>query len=376
MSFYTADHRRRAMLDAVAEARTLGEARMLRDDQDLTPQLTDAIVTRFRDLLAKIGKSESWAARSMDIKPTTLSQVLSGTYKGDFESRLRKIDKWTELQAHRASAKRDRRFAKTSVALEIIGAAKIAKRRGRLVIVHGPAGIGKTMCAEYLRAEMPGTIYIRITTAGSGVSAIYTMLAEQLLPAGGGKLTNYQRELQVQEILRGNERLIIVDEAHKLAIKRKDHGLHVLRDLYDATGCPQLWLGTADVAKYIEDGREAVEAVEQIYSRVSYWLDLTHAASRQDNGPGLHSVDDVRKMLASHSIRVTPDAEQYLYELINEPRMGGPRVMIELCEMILDKMPDSVISREMLVDTQEERLGKRGAAILEQRLNARMRRVG
>jgi len=357
------------------EARLLGDARMLRDDQELTPELTTAIITRFRELLARLGKSEGWAARSLSIKPSTLSQVLSGNYAGDTESRIRQIDKWTEIQLARESAPKDDRFVKTTTALEIIGVAKMAMRHNEpgIYIVHGPSGIGKTMTAQFLRGEIPGSVLMRISTAGMSKLAVYDTLAKQLRLTGL-KLTSYQLQEQLVTLLKDSGRLIIVDEVHKLCGRQKDEGLHALRDLHDLTGCPMLWIGTADIANYIETARNDRDSVEQIYGRVKWWLDLTYAASRSDGGPGLHNVDDIRKVLAGMQVRATGEAEQYLKELSNKPKMGGLRTVAILVGLLMSKpgADGRAITLEMLEDLQRERLGVRAAGQLEKDMSLRM----
>jgi hypothetical protein len=43
----------------------------------------------------------------------------------------------------------------------------------------------------------------------------------------------------------------IADELHKLASRRHDEVLHMLRDLHDATGMPMLWIGAPSLAAYL-----------------------------------------------------------------------------------------------------------------------------
>src|SRR5690348_7573583 len=129
------------------EARILGEARMLRDEQELTPELTAAVVERFRAYLKRADKSESWAARSMGIASSTLSQVLSGSYAADPEKIVRTIDKWVEQQIIREGAPRPAGFVRTGVAEKIYGVTKWVQKVNGIALVHGRAGVGKTMVA-------------------------------------------------------------------------------------------------------------------------------------------------------------------------------------------------------------------------------------
>ncbi|HEX8342367.1 MAG TPA: AAA family ATPase [Tepidisphaeraceae bacterium] len=358
------------------EARLLGVTRMLRDDQRLTPDLGESIVRNFRAVMARLKKSEKWAARSLAMSPTVLSQVLSGTYAADTEVHLRKIDRWVEIQHARATAPQQAAFARTSTALEIIGAAKMIEKIGGIAVVHGPSGIGKSLVAEYIARDTPGSIPIRVTAARCGIAAIYALLAKEVLPPALHKLAPAQIENALVDELADTNRLIVVDEIHELAVKGKDQGLHVLRHLQDQTDCPMLWLGTADIATYIETGRYTKQAVEQLYGRVTWSLDLTYAASRQDGGPGLHTLDDIRAVVGAHQWKVAGDGIDYLHEIANEPQMGGLRTVVRLCRIAVAKYGDKPLTRQLFDDLQQSRLGARAAGVVRKQIEVRARKAG
>jgi hypothetical protein len=69
-----------------------------------------------------------------------------------------------------------------------VGAEDQRHRRG-----HGPAGTGKTITAKAIRAETPGSIYIRVTTAGQSKLAVLQALCTALRLTGV-KLTSRQME--------------------------------------------------------------------------------------------------------------------------------------------------------------------------------------
>lgn len=347
---------------------------MLRDDQPLTQEITDTIVLRFKELLVRIKKSEAWASRSLDIKPSTLSQVLSGKYDGDAESRLRQIDKWTEGQISQEQSPRPNGFAKTQVALAIIGVAKNTKNTGRIGVVYGSSGLGKTMALQFVASEIPGTIYVRVTTAGAGPFAMWGALAKALRIPTEGR-TAFQMQQAVVELLDGSDRMLLVDEVHKLCKKHKDHGLHALRDLHDLTGIPMVLCGTVDIKNYIDNANNPAEAVEQIIGRVNWWLDLTYAANT-DGGPGLPTIDDIRKVLTANQMRVTPEGERYLLEVASRLRGGGYRQAVALAQMTIQKHGGAKpVTYQQLLDMQEERLGKRAAKALEVSMELDRRRT-
>lgn len=356
------------------EARILGEARMLRDEQPLTPELTQQVIARFNEHLARVNKSQEWAARSMAMSPTALSQILNGSYAADPEKHIRAIDKWLETQFLKEHAPRPAGFVKTGVAQQIYAAGKVAVENSWISLVHGPAGIGKTLTAQAIRAETPGSIFISISTAGQTKVAVLEQIATALrLPQ---KSTAAQLFAQIVSVLRDTSRLLIVDEIHKLEGKRKDEALHVLRDLHDQTGIPMLWLGMSNIANYIQHGvAKGYEPLDQLHSRIGLWLDMTEVAARTDGGPGLATVEDIQKIFAQSGIRLTPDGIRYLQMLASEFNSGAFRAVVKLVQLTEKFAKGGPIDANMLRQIQVRRLGLRAAESLEQRMEARLTAV-
>lgn len=368
----------------VRESRILGEARMLRDDQDITPEITQAIIRRFEDFRKRTGSSLDRCARSMGYKSESpLSQVVAGTYAASDEHILRKMDKWLEVQLLRESAPVPANFVRTGVAAAIHGFTKQVVKFGGIGVIHGPAGCGKTMAAQYLLTQFTGSILVRITTAGSGKLAVLDQIAQQLRLTGL-KLTAYQVQGMLFERLTNSDRLIIVDEAHKLIIKRKDEGLHTLRDLHDETGCPIILLGTANLGSYINDGRAQFESLDQISSREAMRLDLTEviAAGSVDGGPRghrMHSVDDITKLMTAQQIRLVKPGEPsdkdqinltqaavvFLCHEANRHCGGCLRGVKFLLLMVRDKYEaGDLVDVADVQSIQERRLGKKAYAVI------------
>ena len=361
------------------EARILGEARMLRDEQPLTEDLRHAVIDRLREYLARAEKSEAWAAKSMGVASATLSQVLSGSYGADDEKHIRAIDKWTEQQILRENAPKPAGFVKIGVAEKIYAVAKWVQKINAIGVVTGPAGTGKTITAKAIRAETPGSIYIRVTTAGQSKLAVLQSLCVALRLTGV-KMTSRQMEQRLNELLSGTNRLIIVDEAHKLVEKRKDEALHTLRDLHDETGCPMLWLGMNNLATYIQSGKNDFEPLDQLNSRIKWWLnlgDFLGDSVRGGGGRGLYSIEDIRKLLAGMKIRTTADAERYLQMLANERGQGALRTVATLLQIAMAFVKDNrPIDAATLRDIGRQRLGARLADQVDQFMEIRAAKVG
>ena len=180
----------------------------------------------------------------------------------------------------------------------------------------------------------------------------------------------------IEAVLRDTGRLLIVDEIHKLEGRRHDEALHCLRDLHDATGIPMLWLGMTNIAHYIQAGHaKGYEPLDQIYSRITLWLDLTEVAQGTDGGPGLASVEDIRRFLAARQLRITPDGEAYLQALANEFGGGAYRALDKLLQLAAKFAKGAVIDAAMLRAIQARRLGVSASAVLETRMAVRAERA-
>jgi DNA transposition AAA+ family ATPase len=358
-------------------ARVLGEARMLRDDEVVTPEKHEEIVKRFRELLATIGKSETWAAKSMAMKPGTMSQVLSNTYAGDTETRIRHIDRWIDQRYSMLKAKAPTGFLKLSTALAILGVAKIAAEQEKIAVVYGPSGCGKTMAGRFIASEYAGGLFLEITEGNKRYSALMLELYQALrLP--DVKLSVHQMEQRVIETLRGTGRMIVVDEMHALVTGRQkeEQTLNFLRRLNDKTQCPMVWFGTVELNAYLEGGAGIRQGVDQIHGRVCMFLDLATPILQEEEGPGWHTVEDIRQMAAAQQIRLTPCGEEWLQKLATSKGLGGLRAVEMLFLFYLHFGRGKPLSEQLAQDLQFQRLGRAAGKRAEDRVQRRQVRVG
>jgi DNA transposition AAA+ family ATPase len=366
----------------VQEARVPGDARMLKDDQPLTDELRKTVLAGLRAYLDRSGMSQSKAARSMAMSETTLSEVLSGNYGADDEPIVRKIDQWIGHQIAKEKAPKDPGFVRTSVAGKIMAVAKWVSKTAGIGLIVGPAGCGKTRTLRALRSQYPGSIYISITRAGQSTLSVLDSLAQAIKPTGM-RLTSKQLHDYCVDLLRDTGRMIIVDEAHKLAGRRRDEALHALRDFYDASGteddqrCPMILAGMREIADYLDQGKNKFESLEQLDTRINMRIDLTEdALTIVDGGPGLVTVEDVEKFLAAQEIRVTPDAKAYLHRIGNEPRLGFFRTIKALVGVAREVAGDKAIDAKLLRSIFTQQRGARFVSFIEQQIEQRLARVG
>ena len=226
------------------------------------------------------------------------------------------------------------RFIKTAVAEQVAGILGHCGRNGDFGVIVGPSGCGKTTSARAAAAGIPETVYLTMATHKASTLGVGKLLGQALNLPVGERPNQADLFDAAGVILHHSGRLLVVDEAHKLAGWRKDEALHALRDLQDATGIGMVWIGVPTLARYIQKGHsEGMETLDQIYSRVGIWLDLTDVAMEAGGDPGgngaaacgggMVTVEDVRRMLAARKLRFTAEAVRYLVALGREEGAGG-----------------------------------------------------
>jgi hypothetical protein len=141
--------------------------------------------------------------------------------------------------------------------------------------------------------------------------------------------------------LAGSNRLIIVDEAHKLS----DNGLELVRELHDATGCPFLLFAINELWERIE--RSAGPDSGQLFSRV----DIVHALSQgrdvHSGGKALFTVEDIKALFEQPPIKLSRDATRHLLDVANRLGWGS----IRRCKILVRNAIRRARLRQGLGDT-------------------------
>jgi DNA transposition AAA+ family ATPase len=341
--------------------------RILRDEDAVTPELAAEVMSRLVAHLGNVGKSTEWAAAAMGVSKDTL-EAAGGVYRAECEAIIRAIDRWLDLEYCKQG---EAAFYRSGVAERIMAAGRYAVQMKSMVLVTGRAGIGKTVSARALTQETPGTVFITVKAAGITPIAVLDSLAEAI-----GRRMRYQATASrfyafIENQLRDSGRLVIVDEVHRLASRRRDEALHMLRDLHDGAGVPMLLLGMPAIKHYIMAGRSEGESLDQLASRIGMFLNLEEDAQRGGMGPRLVTIEDIRRMLAARHIRVTPGAETYLMRLANEMGTGAFRGLAKLLDLAQRfTQAGEQLDEETLRAIQVRRLGASAAAVLETRMAA------
>lgn len=150
-------------------------------------------------------------------------------------------------QARRAAHVKN--LFETSVSRAVEATIKQARRTGDMVLIHGPAGSGKSCGAELFCRNNPNTILVTATKDQRCARAMRNMVFEQLAHDQDSKGRGYSGSLPrwewITAVLTGSERVVVVDSAQRLTLG----ALEWCADLNDATGTAIAFLGNPEVLK-------------------------------------------------------------------------------------------------------------------------------
>lgn len=193
---------------------------------------------------------------------SALSQYIKGTYIGDIrllEKRLANYFGFREKQAEFAESHpleliSEFEYVPTSISEKVYRMIEYCRLMGGILIIHGDAGVGKTMAAQQYARDNEGFV-IRIS-AEYGCkypNEVINEIASRL----GVSLTQNRRDRykEIRKRLDGSKKVIIVDEAQELPKST----LETLRHLSDPNldtcqeGTAIVLMGNTYVLRFIEN---------------------------------------------------------------------------------------------------------------------------
>lgn len=300
------------------ERRRLLQARMLPDEGPLTALQREEVIVDLRAYMAQHGISQHEVGRQSGVAHATVNLLLQGRCTGSDQAKdkhVRALNNWMEVDARQQANRPAGKFVEIRVARRVFACAQKAKDMPTMAVAHGPSGIGKTLTAHALKDKYPGTVYLSVTKGETSFTAVRRNLAARVLTSRKKRaVRTLAMNEQIFEVLKGTNRLIIIDEAHRL----DDGALEFLRDVFDHTQCPMLFLCTVDLVDRIR--RDNDEDHGQIYRRFGYVRDLAASADREDGGRGvekLFSVAEIREIFEEPKVKLHPDAQAYLLHRAN-----------------------------------------------------------
>jgi len=298
---------------------------MLPNEGELTESQRLQALNNFVEYCARVGMSYEKVAKQVG-KPTTgtIYDLLKQDWNSNSDEHIRILNNWVEQHARSQAVKlKGKLVVDTKVALDIRTYAEMIRTAGTMGVIYGATGIGKTRCGKAVYDTVAGSIFLTITDVTGSAAAFRHHLFKTI----GGRMVRKPGPMPVflfettVQILKDSNRLIIIDEAHKL----RDDAIEYLREFHDHTGCPVLCLATKDLYDRIQ--RTATPDAGQIKSRFDISLCLTQGVGDQPDGKKkrLFSVEDIRKLYEITPIRLSKDAVHYLVDVANLIGFGSLR---------------------------------------------------
>lgn len=259
-------------------------------------QELDDFRLKARALLKARHLSIAEVARQTDQAASVVSQFLKGTYTGDNERVARRLENWLIEKTSGEAGARATKHVSTTITEKSLAVIRQTKRDQTVGIIHGPAGVGKSLIAHAAVSLLPGTRYMQCTVGMRTPSAFARRLAASMGVQPARTLADTEQRLI--EHLAGREALLIVDEAHFLS---RD-GVMVVRDIHKGCGCGVVLIGTQLVDERVDD---AYGFSGQMSRLISYRYDITDEHAR--SGTPLFTTDEVERFVASMELRLTGD---------------------------------------------------------------------
>lgn len=213
-------------------------------------------IVNYRDTT---GKPQSEIAKELGISAGQLSAFIGGTYKTP-HTVVPKIEALLVKNESRRLAPKAPPFALTSVSKQVMDAIEYCHLQGKIGVIYGDAGIGKTMGINRYCEENPMAISITISPAYATMSGVNDLLSEKV----GVREKNARRIYsEIVGRLKGSGRVVIIDEAQHLTKKTLEH----LRSISDEAGIGICLVGNEEVYSRLKGTGKADFA--QIFSRIA-----------------------------------------------------------------------------------------------------------
>lgn len=277
-------------------------------------------------VLAYMGRAElsqADVAKAIGQSTTYINNVLNGTGNippAAVDQILRDLNNWLDREVRARDNAKPESFAYTRVALRLFNVAQTLTERADIAIAYGPAGIGKSITAEAICAEIPTAAYVLVDddcrTACGLRDKLYNALSRR-------KRTTRGRVADVVNKLRQPAKvktvaLVMVDEANQL----RPGAFEFLRNLHDQAGCSILLLGTIDlrVQTSYDDDDDLGQFASRVGQRIPLAEELTGCGGDGRGLERLFTMQDIRAMFSQGKLKLHSSATRLLATVANTKR--------------------------------------------------------
>lgn len=204
------------------------------------------------------GKTQTAIATELGISSGAISSFLSGTYKAP-HTIIPKVEELVKVKEKRKIAPKEPDFVETTISKTVMNAIAYCHLQGKIAVVYGDAGIGKTMAIKEYLKENNLAIGITVSPSYASITGVNELIAEQL-----GVRERVARKIYSEIInkLRGSGRVLVIDEAQHLTVRTLNH----LRCISDESGVGIALIGNDEVYTKMKGSGRADFA--QLFSRI------------------------------------------------------------------------------------------------------------
>lgn len=262
-------------------------------------------------------------AKQLDASTTAVSKYLSGKPEGDVPKLEHKIDDVMRNDLKRVEARAHVR--ECHVSRKVNAFFETVRKRNQVGLLYGDAGLGKTCGSRLYCAENATSVLFTAKKFHANPQQVVNLLWGELKPEQK-KWTATRMEF-ITEKLHGSNRLLVIDNCHKLTRSALD----VFFDLHDETEVPIALVGNKEVL-------EKIRMSEQNYSRIGYVkeLKLEHPKKQEES--------DAAELTAIVLEQYAPEAREELFPLALQvmEKAGHARALrlqLQLAADIKEKAP-------------------------------------
>ena len=204
------------------------------------------------------GKTQTDIAKALGVSDPQVSQFLNGTYKAPHKI-IPKIYELVNINIKKEIAPKEPAFKMTTVSKTVMDLITYCHVQGKIGVIYGDAGIGKTMAIKEYKKLNSGAVVITISPCFSNITGVNELIADQLKIKEKTSRRVYSEAIAK---LKGSNKVLIVDEAQHLTTKVINH----LRCLSDESGIGIAFIGNEEI--YLKMKGSGRASYAQLYSRI------------------------------------------------------------------------------------------------------------
>lgn len=306
----------------------------------MTEKATNKLADRLRRVMAERELSNTHIARALGVSSSVISQFLNHKYKGDTVTLANKvkhyIDSITRKERRRSGKPA---FVDTTVARRIgsliSNTESFSDEEGKIGIIIGDGGHGKSHCMRAYAKSNKNTIYIELDDA-MAMRTVFGEISAEVGLEGYGSLDSITRRLI--DNLQHRHIIVMLDECSGLSVSM----LNKLRQVIVVKSrCPLILAGNHGLLNTINQPttRRGHESLDQFTSRLMAILNLDEI--KVGRSGDLYTLDDIRKLYQYAGVKLVGGAADALRKICRTPRSGRLRT----CSHIISALHSSGIVR-------------------------------